>query len=151
MRARVPGTGPVAVRLPEIVDQARATTMRPEHQAWMVAGSGFTNPIGKAAHFAARHLNPNGLADADDPIHLIEMSVATRDTTIGDAVKGMNSWVLREGDPIKLFSLDENMRSKTIQNADGEGAHFFEIAAHRGRFQPVRVDAQGSARPAQQF
>ena len=142
--ARAPGTEPVAVRLPSIVDQARATTMRPEHQAWLESttldlpvgfGKSLKVPalLNQAAHWATRHVNPNGLADADDPIHLINMSVATRDTTIGDAVKGMNSWVLREGDPRKLFSLDENMRSRTILNADGQGAHFFEVAEQRGR------------------
>ena len=97
--ARATEAVPIAPRLPNIVDQARAVTMRPEHQAWMESGSLLTNPIGKAVHFATRHVNPYGLADADDPVHLINMSVAMRDTTISDAVKGMNSWVLRQGDP----------------------------------------------------
>ena len=142
--ARTADATPVAPRLPNIVDKARAVTMRPEHQAWMESttldlplGFGKTLQVpalfNRAVHFAARHVNKFGLADADDPVHLIEMSVAMRDNDISDAVKGMNSWVLRQGDPVKLFNLDDNMRSTLIRNADGEGAHFFEIAEQRGR------------------
>ena len=153
--ARTAEAVPTAPRLPNIVDQARAVTMRPEHQAWMEAKTLFTVPgtslkvpalVNRAVHFATRHVNPYGLADADDPVHLINMSVAMRDTTISDAVKGMNSWVLREGDPVKLFNLDDNMHSRVVTFKDGspvpartpggpEGAHFFEIAEHRGRIQ----------------
>ena len=147
--ARTTEAVPTAPRLPNIVDQARAVTMRPEHQAWMEAKTVFTIPIqpwglpetslkvpalvNRAVHFAVRHVNKFGLADVDNPVHLIEMSVAMRDNDISDAVKGMNSWVLRQGDPKKLFDLDNTMRSRTIKNADGQGAHFFEIAEQRSR------------------
>jgi hypothetical protein len=92
----------------------------------------------------------------DEPIHLINMSVANRDEGINDAVRGLRAWVLRAGDPRKLADLDDNMYSRTVTFADGSpvpaadrakprgilgrlrgqspgGAHFFDIAEHRGR------------------
>ncbi len=127
---------------PAIKDLAYELLISPKNREWLNRKTWFTLPgteiavpsfVNRSTNFAVRHLNPNGIADPEDPGHLIMLASGLKDDLIGDAVALTAAQFLKFGDPRELFKLNERMESTIIKNVDGTNAHFFEIAGQRGR------------------
>ena len=128
--------------IPAIKDLAYELQISPKNREWLNRKTWFTLPgteiafpsfVNRSTNFAVRHLNPNGIADPEDPGHLIMLASGLKDDLIGDAVALTAAQFLKFGDPRELFKLNERMESTIIKNVDGTNAHFFEIAGQRGR------------------
>ena len=140
-RGEIATIGQIA-KTPAIKDLAYELLISPKNQEWLSRTTWVTLPgtnlqvpsvVNRSAHFAMKHLNPNGIADPEDPAHLIMLASGLKDDLIGDAVALTAAQFLKHGDPIALFQLNERMESTLIKNLDGSDAHFFEIAGQRGR------------------